>query len=90
MLSFSLDGEPLNVDEFDYEMTAATDSNLTVSSIPGPGRTVGHVLQKAGRGLENLVSRYVNRNASPPLDNAAMDYPTMVTEGKICDQNLRV
>jgi hypothetical protein len=43
------------VDLADYEASFVTDTNSTVSGIPGLGRTMDVLLQRAGRQLEETV-----------------------------------
>jgi hypothetical protein len=46
-----------HVDLDGYEASFLTDTNSTVSGIPGPGRTVDVLLQRAGRRLEEAIIR---------------------------------
>jgi hypothetical protein len=50
-----------HIDLDDYEVSFVTDTNSTVSGIPGPGRTVDALLNKAGRRLDKAIHKYRHR-----------------------------
>jgi hypothetical protein len=50
-----------HIDLDDYEISFVTDTNSTISGIPGPGRTVDALLNKAGWRLDKAIHKYRNR-----------------------------
>jgi hypothetical protein len=59
-----------------YEFSLVTDTNSTVSGIPGPGRTMDALLQKAGRRLERTIVGFSERqgNDLDPLRRSQFHY----------------
>jgi hypothetical protein len=44
-----------------YTLAQCTDTNSTMSNLPGPGRLVGSLLSSAGSRLEHAINRFAER-----------------------------
>jgi hypothetical protein len=86
---FSGSGRP-RIDLTDYKISSNTDTNSTVSGIPGPGRTVDVLLHRVGRGLEHMIIRYKDRGTHCLSDVDIIDHWSIISKGKVQYKVLRV
>lgn len=55
-----------------YTVTLASDTNSTMTGIPGPGRALGSILDSAGRQIEKVIDRFAEERLGLGPNMAAL------------------